>query len=307
MIRYPSIDLADYAPPPEDVTEEELELLMSDPVWRICNLYTISDKDGRAVPFVPNWAQRVGRYYIFILGRKRSAIPKARQLGFSTLSEIIAFDKAYWGDGQECVIIERTQPDAWEKMKIVKFAYEHLDPELRIGAGERGDSKSELSFANNGSVVAGKDARGKNPQFLHISEWGPIAYEDPKRSTEIKTGAIPAVSGASSVILAESTFKGGRGGDWYEIIVEALEVSDANRTERDWTVLFFPWYLEPVYTLDGNVEQITPEVLKYLRAKEDELNIRFTDGQKLWYFKEQQLQNSGKWIRREYPTTIDEM
>jgi len=307
MIYYPSIDLDDYPLPAEDATEDELELLMPDPVWRICNLYTISDKDGKAIPFRPNWAQRVVLYAIFIQGRKRIAIPKARQLGFSTLSAILALDKAYFNEGQESVIIERTQQDAWEKLKMVAFSYDKLDEALKEPEGSGADNRSEMSWSNGGSDKAGQNARGKDPNCLHIYEWGVIAYEDPNRSTEIKTGAIPAASGKESVIIAESTFKGGRAGDWYEIIVEALEVSDDNRTERDWTVLFFPWYLEPVYTLAGNVGQITPEVNKYLTEKGDELGIRFTDGQKLWYFKEQQPQNSGKWIKREYPTTIDEM
>ncbi len=306
---YPAIDLADYPPPPPltDATEEEINMLISDPVWRLCNLYSISDKEGNAVPFVPRWAQRVVIYYIYILERKRIAIPKARQLGFSTLAEIMAFDKAYWGQGQECVIIERTQQDAWEKMKIVRFAYDKLHVDLKDENSDGSDSKSEMSWRNDGSVVAGKSARGKNPQFLHISEWGPIAYEDPARSTEIKTGAIPAVSGQNSVILAESTFKGGRGGDWYEIVQGGLQVADKHRTEKDWTVLFFPWYLEPVYTLTGDCSQITAEVNEYLDGKEDELGIRFTSGQRLWYYKEQLPQNSGKWIKREYPTTIEEM
>lgn len=311
MIKYPSIDLADYGPPDPNLEPEEfdaaLEDCLADPVWRICNIYTISDKEGKRIKFTPNWAQCVVLYHIYILGRKRNAIPKARQLGFSTLSELIAFDKAYWEHGQECCIIERSKDDAQEKMKIVLTAFEGLDPDLRQGAGKTTDNKGELSFSNDGSVVAGLNARGKNPQFLHISEWGVIAYEDPERSTEIKTGAIPAVSGRESVIIAESTFKGGRGGDWYNILKEGMEVAEEHRTERDWTILFFPWYLEPNYFLHGDTSQITDKVNHYLDLKEIELGIKFTPQQRLWYFKEQQPQNSGKWIRREYPTTMDEM
>ena len=37
--------------------QEDIQLGLSDPWWRICNLYWIVDKDGRPVPFKPNAEQ----------------------------------------------------------------------------------------------------------------------------------------------------------------------------------------------------------------------------------------------------------
>ena len=40
----------------EDLTKEEQDALyekLDDPVWRLNNLYSITNKDGKEIPFVP--------------------------------------------------------------------------------------------------------------------------------------------------------------------------------------------------------------------------------------------------------------
>ncbi len=51
-----------------------------DPRWRLSNLYTITDKTGRAIPFVPNTAQLRFLDEVHTL----NLILKAHQLGFTT-------------------------------------------------------------------------------------------------------------------------------------------------------------------------------------------------------------------------------
>jgi len=304
---YPSIDLADYAVTDGMTDEQFEERCVSDALFRICNLYTIRNDDGGYEPFVPNWAQRVVLSYIYVLNRRRIAIPKARKLGFSTLAEIIAFDRSYFGEGQESAVIERSQPDAWEKKKICDLMWEELDSDLKVGAGLTRDNKSEIAWSNGGSVVFGLSVVGKTPTFLHISEWGIIAYNDPVRSAEIKGGMLQSVSGAEAVIFAEGTFRGGRGGDWYQIVRSGLRVSEENRTTKDWTVLFFPWYNDSRYELEGNFDQIDDETHRFFDEKEELTGYKFSDKQKLWYYKERQPENSGRWVKREFPTTVDDM
>lgn len=307
MTDYPSIDLADYAIP-EDITQKQFEeRCIADPLFRICNLYSIRDDNGKTIPFIPNWPQRVVLHYIYIEGRQRIAIPKARKLGFSTLAEVIGFDRAYFGEGQESAVIERSQPDAWEKKKIVDMLWEELDSAFRDGAGLIKDNKGEIAWSNGGSVMFGMSVVGKTPTFLHISEWGIIAYKDPERSAEIKGGMLQSVSGDEAVIFAEGTFRGGRGGDWFQIVNSGLKVSEKHRTKKDWSVLFFPWYHDDRYTLDGDVSQIDAATHRFLDEKEKLTGYKFRDEQRLWYYKESQPQNSGRWMRREFPTTIDDM
>ncbi len=301
--KYKAIDLEEYTLP-GDLSDDELEEYLGDPLYRICNLYSIVDKNAKRVQFRPNWPQRVVLHAIFIEGFIRIAVPKARQLGFSTLFEVILFDACYWNDNYQASIVDQTQGDASEKLHKVRFAWEEMDPELKDSDRPEADNNKEMTWTNGSSVNAGKNARGGTNQLLHISEWGPIAWEDPKRSEEIITGAIPSVP-KNGLIFAESTFKGGKGGDWYNLLQNALKTHPEQRTTHDYLVLFFPWYIEPEYTLYGEESWIDKDCLEYLNKKEQELGIRFTTGQKVWYFKE--WSSMGDKMLQEYPTTIEEM
>lgn len=295
------IEVADYLLP-DGISDAEVVERLRCPLTRICNIYSIKDANGEAVPFRPNQAQCVVLYWVYIRGINRIAIPKARQLGFSTLIAIIALDETHFSDNKQASVVDQTQGDASEKLDKVRFAYEQLAHELKDAVVS--DSKRELGWANGSVVQAGKNARGGTNQVIHISEWGPIAFEDPARSEEIKTGAIPSASGENAKVFAESTHKGGKGGDWYDLIKQSLETPEAHRTALDFKVLFFPWQDEPRYTLKGDSSQITPEVRQYLAKKEEQLGYKFTEGQALFYFK--QRQKLGKNIYREFPTTIEE-
>lgn len=296
-----AIELADYLFTGRESDEEVIRLLR-DPLRRICNLYWIKDADGHEIKFVPNFAQRVVLYVIYILGVKRLAIPKARQLGFSTLFAIICLDETHFSNGKQASIVDQTQADASEKLDKVRFAWEKLPADFR--REEKTNNGTELEFQNSSRIIGGKRARGGTNQVLHISEWGPIAFDDPARSTEIKTGAIPSVSGETGKIFAESTHKGGKGGDWYDLIKRSLETPPEHRTAKDFEVLFFPWYLEPRYVLEGDFSQISKECHKYLDELEPKLGVKFTPQQRLFYFVT--LREQGDSIFAEYPTTLEE-
>lgn len=300
--KYVAIDLDDYQLP---ATEAELHDRLKDPIFRICNIYKIINKQGEEIKFVPNWAQRVVLYAIFILGLTRIAIPKARQLGFSTLAAIILLDQTYFGKNKQASITDITQGDASEKLDKCRISYELLPPQLLEGSSVDSNSTKELSWGNGSSINAGKNARGGTNQFVHASEIGVVAYEDPRRAAELISGAFPTVPTTGGLIIAESTYKGGKGGDWYDIIDSGLTTAPEHRTVKDWLVLFFPWYLDASYSLEGDASQIDPETLDYFKKAEARLGFKFTPGQKLWYFKEKRLQKDK--MKREFPTFIEEM
>lgn len=286
----------------EEATEaQKAELLakLTDPVWRICNLYRITDKMGRDVPFVPTAEQMELITAVFVLKQKRHAILKARQMGFSTLIAIIILDQCYFGENVQASIIDQTQPHASAKLKKVSFAYERMGP---LRERLRADNDKEMGFANGSNISAGKSARGSTNQVLHISEWGPISHTDPKRSEEIKTGALPTAE--HGIIFNESTFKGGKGGHYYESLKAAMETPESHRTAKDFRFWFFPWFLDKGYTLEGDPAAVPADVNRYLDEKERELSVTFTAGQRLWYAKTKAEQ--GIFMFREYPTTVAE-
>lgn len=302
MSTYDAIRLSDYTIP-RDTSEEKMVEYLANPLYRICNLYTIIDKNTGRVPFRPNWAQRVVLHAVYVRKRRKIAIPKARQMGFSTLIALILFDTAYFHQNTSVSIVDQTQDDATKKLEKIKLAYKHLPESLKKGEPKPNHSH-EIGFPWGSSVIAGKNARGGTNHALHISEWGPIAWDDPNRSTEILTGAMESVS-PTGLIFAESTFKGGKGGDWYDLLINAMRVPEEKQEPHDWLVLFFPWYVHKEYTLDGDVTRIDAETAAYLREKEQELGRKFTDGQKLFYWSKRREKKS--FVYQEYPTTIEEM
>ena len=98
---------------------------LDDLEWRLDNLYWIVNKDAKAVPFTMNDQQRD---FIANLWH-RNLILKARQLGFSTLMQVLELDQAMFNRDFNCVVIADTLPNAGKLFKKVEFAYEHL-PDL---------------------------------------------------------------------------------------------------------------------------------------------------------------------------------
>ena len=290
------------------MTEAELAEKLKDPIWRLCNLYGVKEAGtGKVIPFRPRAEQLQVFEAVYRKGWKRIVILKARRLGMSTAIDIMAADAVLFNAGIQVSIIDQTQDDASKKLNaICKTAFQFLPEVLRkrFVVTRNNDSSWEVGLGDDttSAIYAGKNARGGTNQLLHVSEWGPIQADDPRRSEEILTGALP--SAEHGTVIVETTWKGGRGGHLYEIVKQAMEIPEAEKTERDWHLFFFPWYNDPTYQEDGNVALIEPEVAKYLREKEEALGITLTDRQKIWYARRRR--ELGMFIWREFPTTIEE-
>ena len=295
---------------PEGLTDDQVAVWLQNPLVRLCNLYTIKDANGVEMDFVPNEPQCEVLHAVFVRGIRRIAIPKARQIGFSTLIAIILLDCALFANGLAGAIVDRTAEDSQSKLDKIRFANERLPTDLRDPL--QLDNKSTLEWANGSSITAGLRVRGKTPQVLHISEWGPISYDDPERSTEIKTGAMQAASGDKAIIFAESTHKGGKAGDWYDLVTRSLKVLPEHRTAQDFVVMFFPWYHEKRYTTEGDASQLDVATRRYFDGDGTKDNPGmaaktghdFTPGQRLFYYKKKQ--ELGRKVYSEFPTTLEE-
>lgn len=300
---------------------KDLEALLRDPVWRLHNLYWIKTKQAKAVKFRPNAAQAKIIEAIHVKKLRKILIPKARQLGMSTVIDLIALDLILFNAGTQAAIVDQTQKDATKKLKgKILFAFHRLPAAIRNRFQVLKANDHTLSIRLRGApedaesqVQAGMNARGDTFQMLHISEWGPIAFKDPPRSDEIMTGALPAAE--CGLVIVETTWKGGKVGHLWELTKEALEISDAHRTESDFTVFFFPWWGDEGYMLKGDGRQISAECRKYLDDVEKEIRagsglekgipgFKFTAGQRLWYYKE--AWKKGLFRFQEYPSVLSE-
>lgn len=289
---------------PIQVTPSQL----ADPIWRLSNLYKVKNKAGKVVTFRPSREQKVIIDAIYKHKLRKILILKARQLGVSTVIEYIILDKVIWENGIQAAIVDLTQGDASKKLaNKIKLAWNELPIEIKekfsilVDSGHRFQIKlANQTLANE--VQAGMNARGDTFQFLHISEWGAIQFEDELRSLEIMTGALPAAEEGITVI--ETTWKGGKGGPLWDITRNAMETAPEDRTGEDFTLFFFPWWTDERYHSEGNAEQIDSDTNKYLDEIEVQENTTLQPSQRLWYYKN--AMKLGFYRFREYPSNLEE-
>jgi hypothetical protein len=296
---------------PEDL--RNLKDNLSDPIWRLCTLYQIKTKKDGWKRFSPSPEQCEIINAIYIEGLSRLLILKARQLGMSTVIDLIMADMAIWNLGFTGAIVDQSQKTASKKLvTIVIGAFKSMPKLIRDSFTVKKENTEEFSLLRTttekvSEIVASAKARGGTNQMLHISEWGPIQHEDPPRSDEILTGAIPTAE--QGIIAIETTWMGGKHGNLWQITKAAMETRPEDMTSKDFKLFFFGWYLDPSYTLEGNMKQVPPEVWKYFAECEAELAqqgnpYKFKPGQVLWYYKVAMPMGDERY--REYPTTIDE-
>ena len=251
---------------------------------RLGSAYQLKDaRTGRIEQFKPR-PEQWKIYDLLLSGVRKIIVLKARRLGVSTAIGVYCADQAIWQEGVQISIVDKNQHDAALKLNnIVKVAYMGLPKQLRdiCKVVRTNDSSWEIGVGDSptSSVYAGVNARGGTNQILHVSEWGVIQADDPKRSEEILTGALP--SAEHGVTIIETTWKGGKAGHLWNLVRGAME--DGESGLNDWHLLFFPWYVDPTYQEDGDPNLIEPETALYLAEKEHELGVKFSNRQKVWY------------------------
>lgn len=285
--------------------------------WRFNELYNVKDEaTGKPVAFHPRPEQLKILRAVYVDGLTNILVPKARQLGISTVIALVILDNLLFKSGIQAAIVDLTQGDATKKLqgKIV-FAFERLPDNLKLEYRLIDNNNSAFSIRlkskpgdSISAVQAGMNARGDTFQILHISEWGKIAFADQIRSHEILTGALPAAKHGLRFI--ETTWKGGKGGDLWKIMDTAMKTLPEHHTSEDWHLFFFPWWGDPSYSLEGDVSQIPKEVNKYLDETERAISevqgkpFLFSQPQRLWYFKVAWAK--GLFRFEEYPSLLEE-
>jgi len=269
------------------------------PKWRLANLYTITDKAGRSVPFRPNTAQ------LALLDEIHDCniILKARQLGFTTLCCLIYLDACIFKPNTRAGVIAHKLDDAKVIFRDkIKYPYDQLEEGLRDRVPASQDSADTLTFANNSSIRVSTSMRSGTLQYLHISEFGKICANYPEKAREIVTGALNTVE-AGQFIVIESTAEG-QDGAFYRMCQEARARHPEDLTTLDYKFHFFPWFKDPNYAISGALPAIPDEDTQYFDRLEHELGVMISREQRAWYVKKAQTQGGD--MRREYPSTPDE-
>ncbi len=270
-------------------------------MWRLNNLYFITDKSGRKVRFSPNWAQEEFLRQVHYC----NVVLKARQLGFTTFWQLLQLDVCLFNDDIQCGTIAHTLNDAQTIFRTkIKYPYEHLPDALREAVPLIRDNALELALGNGSSIRVGTSLRSGTLQYLHVSELGKIAAKFPEKAREIRTGALNTIQ-SGQFVLVESTAEG-QDGDFYAMCerARALERMGAPLTPMDFKFFFFPWHREPQYRLDPRGVVIDEVAREYFIKLELEHGIELDDWQKAWWVKKHETQQEDMF--REFPSTPEE-
>lgn len=218
------------------------------------NFLKIRTKQGTVVPFRLNDAQN--RLYETIKARwnankpVRVIILKARQMGFSTLTEGLVFWGTATADNVDSMIVAHTDEATGNIFRMSKLFYDMLPPEIR--PQRQASNAQELSFNRPSHSKEGSDGlrsrircataggkgigRSYTLRFLHMSEF---AFW-PGNKMETFTGLMQAVPDeAHTLVVVESTANGFEEfKDLWDQAVQAQRDGD----EDGFIPIFFPWF-----------------------------------------------------------------
>ena len=269
----------------------------ADPRWRLNNLYWITDKQGNRTQFQLNWAQEslLSELHHF------SLILKARQLGFTTLIQLVMLDACLFNSNIRAGTIAHRLDDARVIFRDkVKYPYDNLPEALRDARPVAKDAADELVFNNNSSIRVSTSMRSGTLQYLHISEYGQLCARFPDKAREVRTGALNTVQ-AGQVVFIESTAEG-QEGHFFELCQEAESKQRMGTplTPLDFKFNFFPWWKAPDYVLAPAGVGIEDGFQRYFTKLEETQGIVLSPDQHAWYCKKAATQLAD--MKREYPS-----
>lgn len=292
-------------PPIDEIEPKDLVHALANRWWRLTNLYTIQDKDGREVRFVPNEAQRK-----FLLEMwYRNVIPKARQRGFSTLIQILMLDTCLFKAGTQAAVIAQDEATAKEiRDTKIKFAWDRLPPIVREMVQLTTDNVRELQWSNGSKMRLATSVRGGTVHFLHISELGKIVQAEPAKVEEIQQGSIPAVP-TTGILVIESTVEGPHG-LFADYCRSALALAEAGRplTHLDFKLHFASWWDAAEYRMDPEAVVVTPQLNAYFERVEAKIGRAIDAWSRAWYAKTLETTFGGvsEKMHRQYPSYLEE-
>lgn len=220
----------------------------------------IRDKEGKIIDFKLNEPQM--KLYNIIKEQKQQGKPvriiilKARQMGFSTVTESILFKETATKFNINTGIVAHKEEATTNLFNMSKRIYDNLSIEMK--PSKKASNAKELVFDNQEGtglkskikcMTAGADGIGRSDTFnnLHISE---LAFWNNAKETML--GLMQSVPNLpSTMVIIESTANG------YEYFKEMWDKSVAG--ENDFIPLFVGWHELEEYQMPYTGFKLTEE------------------------------------------------
>ena len=280
------------------------------------NYFKIVDKQGNLIPLKLNSAQQVlydtFKEYYNMEKPCKIIVLKARQMGFSTMTEAIIGSIVMTTFFTNALIMAH-DPDSTNNIyNMMKRYYDNLPPELKPMLKysnakllqfenpsnddnfkrENGGLRSSVRVSTAGQHGVG---RGATYKFMHLSEVAFWKEQDGRTVQDQFTGLLQTLpQDGQSLLVVEST---ANGFNYFKQLWDS-----AVSGESDFIPLFFPWYQMPEYRREYNGETLTSE--------EEELQEEFAldNEQIMWrrYAINTLCGGDVNMFKQEYPSTPEE-
>lgn len=276
--------------------------------WRLTHLYKILDKQGELRTFYPNLMQL--KHLADSAEVKRLYLVKARQFGFTTLYCLDMLDDACFVPGSTNAILAHERDSVDKIFQIVKRGYESMPAAVRPIA--RKDTERVYRFdkrfdglALNSEIYVALKIRSTTARRLHVTESAYI-----KNRQELEAGSKQAVPKDGRI--SEETTGNGFGG-FYDAFMQARQ--NTNPGPYDARAYFYPWFLNPDYSLPGELGELDRAERELREMAKREFGVDVTDEQLIWRrWKMRDLVSQGdlaglkpdQLFKQEYPSSLME-
>lgn len=248
---------------------------ISNPRWRLNNLYYIVDKKSNLIKFNENSIQK----RINDVDSNRKIILKARQFGVTTQESLKQLDAVLFRKNFTACVLAHEDDGIAKIFQKPRLAYDLMHASLKPEIARGGGSKYEMFFPkNNSRFYCDLESRGDTINWLHVSE---AAFMDKER-LNATLQAVPL----DGIVTIETTANG-LDNHFYELWTDELS---------PYKKLFYPWFFHDEYKLpfDGIYKpteeekefinkvkrlykhDITKEQIAFRRFKQSELKHVFT-------------------------------
>lgn len=293
---------------------EFIERYLTNKLWRLNNLYTITDKMGQVRPFIMNSSQHV--VYAASLIHSRILILKSRQQGISTFWLLSYFDDSLFVDHLDIGLMSQGKQESGTLLTRTKLAWDKLDGSIKsfLNTAVKKDNADEIGLSNGSTIFIRTSFRSATLQRLHISEYGKICNKYPERAKETKTGTMQAIAPGNTLVI-ESTAEGNN--DFKRMWDKAYGKDPKTLGPKEFLAVFLSWLDDD--TCVSSVDRIpTLEQAKYFEKVEFETGRTLSQEQKnFWIDQYEELEEAGNMVTKEgelanssiyqeYPATPEE-
>ena len=280
--------------------KQKLGVALKNKLWRLNNLYSISDRNAKYIPFVMTEAQ--WEVYLKSIGFKRTVILKSRQQGISTLWVISFLDDCIFNKNMKAGLVSYGIPQRQDMLDRVMYSWDYFPQEIKAMLGISRTTKNrskEVSFSNYSKLLITSKFRGTTLQRLHISELGKMASTSPMQAEELMSGDMQTLHEQSKAVV-ESTAEGENllTDIWHNGVAAFDEETGTIINPEAFRPIFLSWMNDPRCVSKYDLAD-TDISTKYFEDKPEA-----TQEQKNFWIA--QYSTTGENTYREYPATPEE-